>query len=167
MKGKIDRIEDLEQQVAQLRWRRMQNERMIKDSLESTKVLKNKDTILGLTSDRNIDKSLWMSSVVKDELARPLVVTDEELTHAKYDDQKVRIRLAKYASSQLNTVDQLSNMLQSRPCRTKDGKIILQQQLKNFEDIKEKINKNIEDINNTVPPIVNLKKGVTYPQRKY
>ena len=89
------RINDIEQQIAQLRWRRMQNERAIKDSLESTRVLKQKDTILGLTGDQYNDKALWMSSVVKDELSRPLVVTDEELNFAKSDDHRIRRRLTK------------------------------------------------------------------------
>jgi hypothetical protein len=43
------RVVDIEQQIAHLRWRKQQNERSIRISLEATKVLKQKDTILGIT----------------------------------------------------------------------------------------------------------------------
>ena len=89
------RSRDIEQQIAHLRWRRQQNERLIKSSLEATRVLKQKDTILGLTVDQSSERELWTNSVVLDELSRPLVVTDEQLHNIQYEEDKVRKRLWK------------------------------------------------------------------------
>lgn len=92
------RASDFEQQLTQLRWRRMQNERAIRNSLEATKVLKQKDTILGLAVDQSSEKTLWMSSIVRDELSRPLVVSDGELHKVQSEDERTKRRLRKVCS---------------------------------------------------------------------
>ena len=89
------RVTDIEQQIAQLRWRRQQNERSIRGALEATKVLKQKDTILGITVDYSAEKSMWTNSIVRDELSRPLIVTDDELHQIEYDEAKIKKRLLK------------------------------------------------------------------------
>jgi hypothetical protein len=89
------RAVEIEQQLAQLRWRRMQNERSIRAYLEATKVMKQKDTILGLTVDMSAERMTWLDSVVRDELGRPLVLTDEEVHNIEVDEHKVKKRLTK------------------------------------------------------------------------
>jgi hypothetical protein len=95
MSVKTARACDLEQQLAQLRWHRMQNERSIRNSLEATKVLKQKDAILGLTVDHASNKAMRVSSVIRDELSRPLVITDAELHEIQREDNRVKKRLDK------------------------------------------------------------------------
>jgi hypothetical protein len=92
------RVTDIEQQIAQLRWRRQQNERSIRSSLEATKVLKQKDTILGITVDYSTERSMWTNAVVRDELSRPLIVSDEELHKIEYDEAKIKRRLLKVSA---------------------------------------------------------------------
>ena len=92
------RVTDIEQQIAQLRWRRQQNERSIRSALEATKVLKQKDTILGITVDYSAEKSMWTNSIVRDELSRPLIVTDQELHQIEYDEAKIKKRLLKVSA---------------------------------------------------------------------
>ena len=75
----MDRVTDIEQQLAHLRWKRMQNERHIRSSLEVTKALQQRDKIIHVSVDSASEKSQWMTSVVRDELQRPLVITDEEI----------------------------------------------------------------------------------------
>ena len=70
---------NIEQQLAHLRWKKSQNEKAIRDALESTKILKQKDLILGLSADQKVDRSSWMSQVLRDELSRPLIISDEEI----------------------------------------------------------------------------------------
>ncbi len=88
----------------------MQNERAIRNSLEATKVLKQKDTILGLAVDQSSEKTLWMSSIVRDELSRPLVITDAELHQVQYEDDKVRKRLHKVRSHCLKLVNDCQHL---------------------------------------------------------
>jgi hypothetical protein len=89
------RVVDIEQQIAHLRWRKQQNERSIRNSLEATKVLKQKDTILGITVDQSAERSIWTNSIIRDELSRPLIVTDAELHQIEFDDAAVKRRLLK------------------------------------------------------------------------
>lgn len=86
---------EIEQQLAQLRWRRLQNERSIRNYLETTKVMKQKDTILGLSIDQSAEKIDWLDGVVRDELARPLVLSDHELHQVELDEHRVKHRLVR------------------------------------------------------------------------
>lgn len=89
------RAREIEQQLAQLRWRRMQNERNIRNYLEATKVMKQKDTILGLTIDQSAERIEWLDSVVRDELMRPLVLSDKELHDVQFEENRTKKRLSK------------------------------------------------------------------------
>lgn len=89
------RVVDIEQQIAHLRWLRQQNERSIRQTIESSKILKQKDTILGLSVDQTTEKNMWTTKVVKDELTRPLVINDEELYQIQYDENRIKLRLHK------------------------------------------------------------------------
>jgi hypothetical protein len=70
------REREVAEQLAQLKWKRSQNEKSVRLALISTKTLKQKDTILNLTARQNFDKSVWVDSVLKDELSRPLIISD-------------------------------------------------------------------------------------------
>ena len=76
----------------------MQNERKIRASLEVTKVLQQKDSLMVLSIDQASEKSLWMSSVVRDELSRPLVITDEELHKLQVEEAKNKKKLDKVST---------------------------------------------------------------------
>jgi hypothetical protein len=151
MSVKTARACDIEQQLAQLRWHRMQNERSIRRSLEATKVLKQKDAILGLTVDHASNKAMRVSSIIRDELTRPLIITDEELHEIQKDDNRVKKRLDKYANMQLDNVDKLTHMLETRLCRTKDGIRIRDEQMELLEGVKQKLQNNIRNIDQRKP----------------
>ena len=150
---------EIEQQLAQLRWRRMQNERAIKSYLEATKVMKQKDTILGLTIDMSAERMTWLDGVVRDELARPLVLTDSEVHNVEANEDKVKKRLLKYSQQQLGNLQKLEDLIESRNPRTHDGIRIREEQLKNFEDIKEKLKENRGRIEER-KPYINVKQVV-------
>lgn len=89
------RVQDLEQQISYLRWRRIQNEREIKNSLLMTNTMKNKDQVVALSMDKPAEKSLWMNHVVYDELHRPLVLTDEQVHNIQEIEHKTKVRFDK------------------------------------------------------------------------
>lgn len=107
----MDRVTDIEQQLAHLRWRRMQNERHIRSSLEVTKSLQQRDKVMHVGIDSASEKSLWMTSVVRDELQRPLVISDEEIHKMQADEARVKKMLSKYAQVKLDTVAKLKKEL--------------------------------------------------------
>lgn len=142
---------DIEQQIAQLRWRRQQNERQIRSALETTKVLKQKDTILGITVDYSAEKSMWTNSIVRDELSRPLIVSDEELHRIEADDAKVKRRLLKYAHQQLDNVNKMIKEKEQRECKTEQGEQIRVQQLQYLNQTRIKLENNLVELANRAP----------------
>eukprot|EP01031_Cornospumella_fuschlensis_P037605 gene37605-45681_t len=147
------RAVEIEQQLAQLRWRRLQNERSIKNYLETTKVMKQKDTILGLSVDQSAEKIDWLDSVVRDELARPLVLNDTELHQVEYDDNRMKNRLVRYSQKQLDSLDKLIERTRSQEMRTADGKRIQAEQLARFAEIRQKLQDNLHEVKNQQPYI--------------
>lgn len=172
------RVTDIEQQIAQLRWRRQQNERSIRTALEATKVLKQKDTILGITVDYSAEKSMWTNSIVRDELSRPLIVSDAELHQVEYDEAKVKKRLLKvrtncaiyniplyisidnvfplilqYARQQLDNVNKMIVEKEKRECKTELGENIRQTQLEYLNNAKQKLQGNLVSIEKRAPYI--------------
>jgi hypothetical protein len=144
---------DIEQQIAQLRWRRQQNERSIRSALEATKVLKQKDTILGITVDYSAEKSMWTNSIVRDELSRPLIVSDQELHQVEYDEAKIKRRLLKYAHQQLDNVNKMIREKEQRECKTVQGEEIRVKQLEYLNSTKVKLQENLVNIEQRQPYI--------------
>ena len=152
----MSREKDFEQQIAHLRWRRGQNERLIREALEATKVLKQKDTILGLTADQSADKSLWMTQVLRDELSRPLIISDEELHRIQFEDNKIKRRLLNYSKNQLENIDKQSQSVGNRFCKTTVGEKVREEQLEQLKNIKDKLQTHIKKIE-TKTPFINVK----------
>jgi len=108
------RVVDIEQQLAHLRWRRVQNERLIRGAIDQTKALQQKDTVIRLATNLAEEKASWMTSVVKDEITKPLVITDEELHKIQENEDKVKKKLSKFSQRQLNTVKKLAVKVETR-----------------------------------------------------
>ena len=73
------RITEIEQQMAHLEWLKAQNKRSYRNTLEKTRVMHQNDIILKMAVDANSEKAGWMKSIIKDELSKPLVLSDQEL----------------------------------------------------------------------------------------
>ena len=69
-------IEDIEKQLAYLQWRKQRNERAIKDSLESTRLLKNKD-LQKLSAEAQDFTRKW--DFFERELSRPLTLNQYQV----------------------------------------------------------------------------------------
>ena len=93
--SKNSRVLDLEQQLAQLRWQKSQNQRLIRSKLEITKNLKVKDAIFNMSIDNAGENALWRTAVIRDELSRPLVLSDEEMNRIQQDDFMTKEKLSK------------------------------------------------------------------------
>ncbi len=89
-----DRLTDIKQQIAQLEWRRKQNDRLLKIGIESTKSLKQKDALIKISQNNLAIKSVWQSAVIRDELSRPLVLTDTEMSAVLRSNKVAKKRLS-------------------------------------------------------------------------
>jgi hypothetical protein len=77
-KRKTDREIEIEQQIAHLQWLKNQNERSYQKTMQKTRTVQKNDQILKISVDKNNDKFIRMKNVIKDELSKPLVLTDAE-----------------------------------------------------------------------------------------
>lgn len=86
---KSDREIEIEQQIAHLQWLKSQNERSYRKTMQKTRVTRQNDKILKIAVDKNNEKFVRMKNVIKDELSKPLVLTDAE-SHALEKQQLKR-----------------------------------------------------------------------------
>lgn len=77
-KQKSDREIEIEQQIAHLQWLKNQNERSYQKTMQKTRVIQKNDQILKIAVDKNNEKFVRMKNVIKDELSKPLVLSDAE-----------------------------------------------------------------------------------------
>ena len=79
------RLKELEEQLAHVRWLKVNNGRKILQSLRQTKAIKQNDEIVEISTNHSSERSSWVQSVIKSELARPLVISDGEI-HRLYEE---------------------------------------------------------------------------------
>ena len=146
-----DRERELAEQLAQLRWKRSQNERSIKRAIESTRVLQKKDTIFQLTAKQNFDKSLWVTSVLKDELTRPLILSDSDVISNYNSDKKIQDRLLKYSHQQLQNIDRLAHTVVKTGNKSEGAMRTKREQIDKLQFLKEKLKSKIKTIEGKKP----------------
>lgn len=86
MSSKHPRLKEIEEQLAHLKWRKMQNERLVRVSLEATRSMAQRDSMLKVADDRVTQRISWLQSVVQDELTRPLVIDDLEMDRIQAEE---------------------------------------------------------------------------------
>jgi hypothetical protein len=92
----------------------MQNERQIRHALEATKSLQQKDELMNVSMDQGSERSLWMASVIRDEISRPLVITDEEMHLLQESEAKTKKKLRQFTQVKLGTIAKIRNTLQDQ-----------------------------------------------------
>jgi len=138
----------LEEQIAFVRWRRMQNERKIRQALESTKSLQMKDALMNVSMDVGSERSLWMSGVIRDELSRPLVISDEELHHLQESEARTKKKLRQFTQVKLGTISKIQNSLneQSKFISTEVAHKISMEKKASMKDIEKRTKKTLVDV---------------------
>jgi hypothetical protein len=96
------RLKELEEQLAHVRWLKVNNGRKILQSLRQTKAIKQNDEIVEISTNHSSERSSWVQSVVKSELERPLVISDGEI-HRLYEEDLLAKRRAEDVSFTRNT----------------------------------------------------------------
>lgn len=67
-----------------------------------------------MSIDHAGEKAIWMTSVVRDELSRPLVLPDEDMMHIQAEDAKARARYVKNTTRQEMTLNKLQMMMHKK-----------------------------------------------------
>ena len=108
------RITEIEQQIAHLSWQRRQNDRLIKQGLESTRSLKQKDGAMHLSANNTLEHLTWQNAVIQDELTRPLVLTDAEMSAVLRRERVSKERLRKYYETHHTAAQKLQDLVANR-----------------------------------------------------
>jgi len=82
------RVKEIEEQLAYLKWRKMQNERSVKASLLTTRALSSNDSMTNIARNKHQEKIEWLSAVAVDELQRPLVIEDYEMNRIQEEEAR-------------------------------------------------------------------------------
>ena len=87
---KTRRSKEIEEQLAHVRWLKLQNERAIQKSLQNTKLMEQNDKIVDISSNHASERSSWVNSVIMSELAKPLVLPDDAIHRIYSEDARTR-----------------------------------------------------------------------------
>jgi hypothetical protein len=112
--AEMSKVQELEVQLAHLRWRKMQNETKIRSMLESSRVMQEQDLLKELSLNKTAQKSGWMRGVIEDELSKPLEVNEAFMHRFEEDELKMRETLRANKSRHLTSVKFLQTELQKR-----------------------------------------------------
>ncbi len=85
MSAEDRRIQEIEQQLAYVQWTKLRNERAIRDSIATSKIMKQGDIFMKAASENSPDRKSWKASVLQDELNKSLKLTNEQLWVIKYE----------------------------------------------------------------------------------
>lgn len=108
------RVKEIEEQLAYLNWRKMQNERSVRESLETSRAMKQKDVMIGVAKSRRDEKIVFYSTVVQDELTRPLVLDDVEMSRIQAQEQMNKDRAYMREIHHLESSNKIEQTLRAR-----------------------------------------------------
>jgi hypothetical protein len=140
----------LEEQIAYLRWRRMQNERQIRGALEQTRSLQGRDELLHVSHNKSTARMEWMSSVIEDELAKPLVLSDAEMHYLQETEAKTKKTLKQFTNVKLGAIQKIKgNLERQRQFITTDlAALNNYEKRKGIFKIEKKAKQTLKDIDN-------------------
>ena len=150
------RITEIEQQIAHLSWQRRQNDRLIKQGLESTRSLKQKDGAMHLSTNNTLEHLTWQNAVIQDELSRPLVLTDAEMSAVLKRERISKERLQKYYETHHSAAQKLQNLVANRSdCESPANK----GRLKELSMVENRIHETMKELRVEEPFIYNRYSG--------
>ena len=126
----------------------MQNERKIRSALETTKSLQQKDELMCVSMDRGSERSLWMASVIRDELSRPLVITDEELHSLQESEAKTKKKLRQFTQVKLGTISKIQKGLkeQDKFISTQAARQMQKEKKQSMKDIEKRTKQTLKEV---------------------
>ena len=106
----------IKQKLAHLQWKKMRTENQMQNMMHTSKRLHERDTMMKIANNRGYEKQKWMDYIIKDELNKPLEVTDkwmESLTSEKVKDKQ---RARTVSKNQIRNIQKLQKDQQEREC---------------------------------------------------
>ena len=150
------RLNEIKQQIAQLEWQRKQNDRLIKLGLESSKSLKAKDAVIQISLNNFAEKSTWQNAVIRDELSRPLVLSDQEMGQLLKQERISKERLQKYYETKHSATVKLISTTSQRSDAEKPHMVY---RLEELNKVQRKVVDTLNSLSVEKPPLHNKFSG--------
>jgi CRISPR/Cas system-associated exonuclease Cas4 (RecB family) len=112
--AEVSKVQELETQLAHLRWRKMQNETKIRSMLDSSRQMHEQDLLKELSLNKTAQRQDWMRGVIEDEMSKPLEVNEAFMHRFENDELKMRETLRANKSRHLTSVKFLQTELSKR-----------------------------------------------------
>jgi hypothetical protein len=110
----VTQLDHLTEQLAQLQWRKMQNEANIRHALEATRAQQERDVLRQLETDRAGEKAAWMAGIIEDELARPLEVSEDFMHRFEAGEAVDAAKQAEATQRHVKGVEHLAKVVAKR-----------------------------------------------------
>jgi len=117
-KGRLNAVEQLEQEMKLLHWHKLANEAALKAALIRTKRLRQKDRRVS-HKPMSAEKAAWMQRVVEEEQMKPLEVTDDFIRQYEEQERKESEKLESEVERHIKNLQQLKDNLQKREEQTR------------------------------------------------
>ncbi|CAM9828137.1 unnamed protein product [Ectocarpus sp. 13 AM-2016] len=114
MPGGLDALSDLHTKLAHIQWRRHANDKSIRKALETTKRLQERDMMLQLSVDREGERARWTEAIVRDELARPVEISEMFLKDWEQREGEIRKRQLKETKLHLKSLKRVERTVASK-----------------------------------------------------
>jgi len=82
------RVRDLEVQIAQLNWKQKRVEKQIRGILNESSSMRERDTLLQLSTDRKRPRAQRIAGIIEDEMSRPLMVNESIMRKMQGEDRR-------------------------------------------------------------------------------
>ncbi|CAM9606957.1 unnamed protein product [Ectocarpus sp. 8 AP-2014] len=112
--GGGDALSDLHTKLAHIQWRRHANDKSIRKALETTKRLQERDMMLQLSVDREGERARWTEAIVRDELARPVEISEMFLKDWEQREGETRKRQLKETKLHLKSLKRVERTVTSK-----------------------------------------------------
>ncbi|CAM9954212.1 unnamed protein product [Ectocarpus fasciculatus] len=109
-----DALSDLHTKLAHIQWRRHANDKSIRKALETTKRLQERDMMLQLSVDREGERARWTEAIVRDELARPVEISEMFLKDWERREGETQKRQLKETKLHLKSLKRVERTVTSK-----------------------------------------------------
>jgi len=110
----VSQEEELQTQMAHLRWRKMQNESKIRSMIVASRQMHEQELLKQMSRDRAREKAEWMKEIIEDELSKPLEVDENFIKKFEDDEKSFRAKSLANKRQHLKSVKKLQKELTLR-----------------------------------------------------
>ena len=108
------KIAELEEKMAHLKWKKMCTQSRMKNVLQTSKKLHERDMVLRLGHNRADHKEEWMRGIIQDEMHKPLEVSDKYMKEFTAKKRQEDHHFRQSAKNHVQSIQRIKKKAQER-----------------------------------------------------